>query len=84
MIKFVDQKRSSIFERMKLWSTLKSIKASLSENEFHKRLRDEIVMIPIPKAKFIDKGYQKNDEKRHEILNKQTHHLKSAVERVSF
>ena len=42
----------------------------VQENDFHKRLRNELTMLPIPKAKFFN-----ND--------KQGHHLQCAISRVS-
>ena len=56
------------------------------ENEFHKRLRNELIMLPIPKAKFFDRkvpsGVNREDFK-DEIIEKQTHVLQSAISRVS-
>ena len=45
--------------------------ADLNANEFHKRLRDEIVMIPIPKAKFFDSkitNHQRKEEYKDVIM----------------
>ena len=79
----------SLFEKVKYLSALKPVMASLRENSFHKKLRDEILMIPIPKAKVNDSdGKTKfrfpKTEDREAILDKQGHYLKSAVERVSY
>ena len=58
----------------------------INENEFHKRLRNELIMLPIPKAKFFDhkvpSGVNRDDFK-DEIIEKQTHVLQSAILRVS-
>ena len=57
----------------------------LDENEFHKRLRNELIMLPIPKAKFFDRkvptGVNRNDFKKL-IIEKQTHILHCAISRV--
>ena len=57
----------------------------LDENEFHKRLRNELIMLPIPKAKFFDRkvptGVNRNDFKKL-IIEKQTHVLHCAISRV--
>ena len=59
----------------------------VEENEFHKRLRNELIMLPIPKIKFFDRkipsGVNPVDFK-DEIIEKQTHVLYSAISRVSF
>ena len=58
----------------------------LQENEFHKRLRNELIMLPIPKAKFFDRkiptGVNREDFE-DEIIGKQTHVFNCAIERVS-
>ena len=58
----------------------------LEENEFHKRLRNELIMLPIPKAKFFDRkvptGVNPADFE-DEIIEKQTHVLNCAIDRVS-
>ena len=46
---------------------------SLKQNAFHKKLRNELIMLPIPKING-DKKRPAND----------THYLERAVERVSF
>ena len=60
--------------------------SKLNKNEFHKRLRNELIMISIPKAKFfarkVPAGINPNDYKRN-IIQSQTHLLESAIERVS-
>jgi len=57
----------------------------LDENEFHNRLRNELIMLPIPKAKFFDRkvpaGVNRNDFKEL-IIEKQTHILHCAISRV--
>ena len=59
----------------------------LEENEFHKRLRNELITLPIPKPKFFDRkvpsGVSPIDFKE-EIIEKQTHVLHSSISRVSF
>ena len=56
------------------------------EKDFHKRLRNELIMLPIPKAKFFDRkvpsGVNRQDFEE-EIIEKQTHVLQSAISRVS-
>ena len=58
----------------------------IEENDFHKRLRNELIMLPIPKAKFFDRkvpsGVNREDFK-DEIIEKQTHVLRCAIDRVS-
>ena len=58
----------------------------LKQNEFHKRLRNELIMLPIPKAKFSDRkvpsGMNRDDYKDY-IIELQRHNVKSAIERVS-
>ena len=58
----------------------------IEENDFHKRLRNELIMLPIPKAKFFDRkiptGVNPADFE-DEIIGKQTHVLDSAINRVS-
>ena len=58
----------------------------VDSNWFHKRLRREIIMMPIPKPmiikyKMIEHPNQEDFE--DEIIEKQLHHLKLAVLRVS-
>ena len=57
----------------------------LDENQFHKRLRNELIMLPIPKAKFFDRkvpsGVNREDFKM-EIIEKQSHVLQCAISRV--
>ena len=58
----------------------------VEENDFHKRLRNELIMLPIPKAKFFDRkvpsGVNRQDFE-DEIIEKQAHVLQSAISRVS-
>ena len=58
----------------------------IEENDFHKRLRNELIMIPIPKAKYFDRkiprGVSRQDFEE-EIIEKQAHVLQSAISRVS-
>ena len=48
---------------------------------FHKRLRNEIIMGPIPKPKYFD---FKNSTRKNEIIASQGHIVTAAIERVSF
>ena len=58
----------------------------LEENEFHKRLRNELIMLPIPKAKFfqhkVPVGVNPMDVE-DEIIEKQKHSVLNAINRVS-
>ena len=58
----------------------------IEENDFHKRLRNELIMLPIPKAKFFNRkvpaGLDPVDFE-DEIIRKQAHVLGSANDRVS-
>ena len=58
----------------------------IEENDFHKQLRNELIMLPIPKAKFFDRkvpsGVYRQDFE-DEIIKKQAHVLQSAISRVS-
>ena len=59
----------------------------LDENEFHKRLRNELIMLPIPKANFfqhkVPVGVNPMDVE-DEIIEKQKHSVLNAINRVSF
>ena len=50
---------------------------------FHKRLRNEIIMGPIPKAKYFD-FKNSTSQRKYEIISAQGHIVTSAIERVSF
>ena len=50
----------------------------LKQNEFHKKLRNELIMLPIPKLNGA------KQQLRHGINDKDAHYLERAVERVSF
>ena len=58
----------------------------LDENEFHKRLRNELIMLPIPKAKYfqhkVPVGVNPMDVE-DEIIEKQKHSVLNAINRVS-
>ena len=58
----------------------------IQDNEFHKRLRNELIMLPIPKAKFFSRkvptGVNPADFE-DEIIEKQAHVLNCAIDRVS-
>ena len=49
---------------------------------FHKRLRNEIIMGPIPKAKYFD-FKNSTSQRKNEIISAQGHIVTSAIERVS-
>ena len=51
-------------------------------NNFHKRLRNEIIMGPIPKAKYFD-FKNSTSQRKNEIITAQGHIVTSAIERVS-
>ena len=58
----------------------------LEENEFHKRLRNELIMLPIPKAKYfrhkVPVGFHPMDVE-DEIIEKQKHSVLNAINKVS-
>ena len=80
--------RQSIIKCIKNRAINQAVMTSLMDNSVHKRIRDEILMIPIPKAKVKDSDTQTKlrfpKTLIETIIDKQSHHLKSAVERVSF
>ena len=51
-------------------------------SHFHKRLRNEIVMGPIPKAKYFD-FKNSTSQRKIEIITAQGHIVTSAIERVN-
>ena len=58
----------------------------IEENDFHKQLRNELIMLPIPKAKFFDRKVPSGVNRQNfedEIIEKQAHVLQSAISRVS-
>ena len=67
-------------------SNVQNALRKVQENDFHKRLRNELIMLPIPKAKFFDRkvpsGVNRQDFEE-EIIEKQAHVLQSAISRVS-
>ena len=75
-------KSLSMFTNFKKFRALRKIK----ENDFHKRLRNELIMLPIPKTKFnarkVPSGVSLPDFE-DEIFAKQTHILQNAISRVS-
>ena len=80
--------RQSLKKFLKSLRSSSNIQAALrkiEENEFHKRLRNELIMLPIPKAKFFDRkvpaGVNRNDFKTI-LIEKQTHILHCAISRV--
>ena len=57
----------------------------LNENDFHKRLRNEIVMVPIPKIRFHEHLIQKfkaSQNYKDELQRQQGHLLEKAIDRV--
>ena len=50
--------------------------------DFHRRLRNEIIMGPVPKAKYFDLKNATKDRK-YEVITAQAHIVDSAIERVS-
>ena len=82
--------RSSLFDFIQSSQCHPHIKTiamlNLKKNDFHKRLRREIIMMPIPKPSIInDKmiGEKASDKIIDKIIAKQRHNLKLAVFRVS-
>ena len=67
-------------------SKIQNALQKVEENDFHKRLRNELIMLPIPKAKFFDRkvpsGVNRQDFE-DEIIEKKAHVLESAISRVS-
>ena len=63
-----------------------AIAHKLNANQFHKQLRNELIMLPIPKAKFfhakVPNGVDPEDFE-DEIIGKQAHVLENAINRVS-
>ena len=57
---------------------VKKVKA----NNFHKSLRNEIIMGPIPKPRYFDFKNSTN-QRKHEIISAQGHIVTSAIERAS-
>ena len=58
----------------------------IEENDFHKRLRNELIMLPIPKAKFLNRKVPTGVSPavfEDEITKKQAHFLDCAIARVS-
>ena len=83
--------RSSLLMFIEATPTRPEIKAiaffNLKKNEFHKRLRSEIVMMPIPKPSVMHHkliGHQNTEKLMDEIIDKQLHNLEFAILRVSY
>ena len=74
------------FNSLPMSTNVKNALQKVQENDFHKRLRNELIMLPIPKAKFFDRkvpsGVNRQDFE-DEIIEKQAHVLQSAISRVS-
>ena len=51
-------------------------------DNFHRRLRNEIIMGPIPKAKYFD-FKNLTSRRKNEVIAAQRHYVTSAIERVS-
>ena len=67
-------------------SNVQNALQKVEENDFHKRLRNELIMLPIPKAKFFDRKVPSGVNRQvfeDEIIEKQAHVLQSAISRVS-
>ena len=67
-------------------SNVQNALQKLEENEFHKRLRNELIMLPIPKAKFFDRKVPTGEDPakfKDKIHKKQAHFLDCAIDRVS-
>ena len=67
-------------------SNIQNAIQKVEENGFHKQLRTELIMIPIPKAKFFDRKVPSGVDRQvfeDEIIKKQAHVLQSAISRVS-
>lgn len=83
--------RSSLLIYMEKTQTEANVKSTiiinLKKNDFHKRLRREIVMMPIPKPSVLTHkmvGLQNPGNFINEIFMKQLHNLELALRRVSF
>ena len=67
-------------------SNVQNALQKVQENDFHKRLRNELIMLPIPKAKFSDRKVPSGVNRQafeDEVIKKQAHVLQSAIPRVS-
>ena len=67
-------------------TNVKNALQKVRANDFHKRLRNELIMLPIPKAKFFDRKVPSSVNRQdfeEEIIEKQAHVLQSAISRVS-
>ena len=75
-----------ILKSLPMSSNVQNALQKVQENDFHKRLRNELIMLPIPKAKFFDRkvpsGVNRQDFE-DEIIEKQAHVLNCAIDRVS-
>ena len=61
--------------------------SNFMKNEYHKRLRREIVMMPIPKPSLMNHKIIENQNSEHfidQIFQKQLHNLQLALCRVSY
>ena len=83
--------RSSLLKFLETTPMKPEIKAvaifELQKNEFHKRLRSEIVMMPIPKPSVMHHkliGRQNPENIIDGIIEKQHHNLEFALLRVSY
>ena len=67
-------------------SNVQNALQKVEKNDFHKRLRNELIMLPIPKAKFFHRKVPSGVNRQDfvdEIIEKQAHVLESAISRVS-
>ena len=83
--------RSSLLISMEKTQTKDNVKSmaiiNLKKNDFHKRLRREIVMMPIPKPSVLNHkmvGLKNPENFINELFMKQLHNLELALRRVSF
>ena len=80
------QSLKSFLRSLSMSSNVRNALQKIDENEFNKRLRNELIMLPIPKAKFNDRkvpiGVNPADFE-DAIIEKQSHVLKCAISRVS-
>ena len=80
------QSLTKFLKSLPLSSVIRTALKKIKENHFHKRLRNELIMLPIPKPIFFQRklpsGVNCHDFKKT-IIDKQTHILHCAISRVS-
>ena len=77
---------TNFLKSLPMSSNVQNALQKVEENDFHKRLRNELIMLPIPKAKFFDRKVPSGVNRQNfedEIIEKQAHVLQSAISRVS-